>query len=130
MEYNSPIVPVLQAHFLVGGPSKRYLKRVWLKWPISHITNALSETEVLFKMPIRLWYGKKNHSRAAFRLVSTSWNLLSPDIYGQAENSKSRARDSMLSLSLLEQVVATVVSPLPWTKKAEIAELIAGKRKV
>ena len=82
----------------------------------------LGETEVAVQAAIKaLETGDKNLLKSDLQAVSDQLESLSPDIYvDKLKNSKKQSKDSMSLLSPLELEVATVVSPLPLTKLAEM----------
>ena len=83
----------------------------------------LGETEVAVQDSLKaLETGNKNLLKSSLQTVTDQLESLSPDIYvAKLKKLKEAEQGLELSLSPLEQEVATVVSPLLLTKQAEIA---------
>ena len=79
----SPIVPVLQAHFLVGWTKQAAISKDMVKMAKSRISSKyLSETEVAVQAAIKaLETGDKNLLKSSLQTVSDQLESLSPDIY-------------------------------------------------
>ena len=79
----SPIVPVLQAHFLVGWTKQAAISKDMVKMAKSRISSTyLSETEVAVQDAIKaLVTGNKNLLKSSLQAVSDQLESLSPDIY-------------------------------------------------
>ena len=79
----SPVVPVLQAHFLVGWTKQAAISKDMVKMAKSRISSKyLSETEVAVQDALKaLETGNKNLLKSSLQTVSDQLESLSPDIY-------------------------------------------------
>ena len=79
----SPVVPVLQAHFLVGWTKQAAISKDMVKMAKSRISSKyLSETEAAVQAAIKaLETGDKNLLKSSLQTVSDQLESLSPDIY-------------------------------------------------
>ena len=79
----SPVVPVLNAHFLVGWTKQAAISKDMVKMAKSRISSKyLSETEVAVQDALKaLETGNKNLLKSSLQTVSDQLESLSPDIY-------------------------------------------------